>query len=95
VQHIESVWIEHEEEPDSSQPDRDFFNVVVTLRDGSRYALNVWSMSYVRERCEQSPPFILPPDLIVSSPDRLELLRVLTAIVEEDALPAHCKLRAA
>ncbi len=89
---VQSVWIEYEEEADQNSGERDFFNVVAVLNDGSSYALNVWTAAYLVECCARGAEFVLPPDLVVRSPDRVDLVRVINRLAEEHALPAHCQL---
>jgi hypothetical protein len=78
------LWMEHGGDPHqpANRPTENFCNVVVTLQDGRRYALNVWTFDFVPlarldwpyayDATKQQPlaPYLLPPDLLVARLDR-------------------------
>lgn len=78
------VWRSAGNEDDSAD---DFFNMQVTLEDGRKYALNVWTFgSFPRlvaeaksERQNLNGGYILPPDLFVDRMDRA----LLESVVED------------
>lgn len=96
-----TLWLEFEqwEKPHDSvleeDPNDDFANVEVTLPDGRRYALNVWTFLYLHRArfpwpydVTDEPPaeYVLPPDLFVERLDRPTLERVVTQLLENDEM---------
>ena len=84
-----TLWLEFEHwtpSPDEDAPRREFFNMSVTLPNGQRYALNVWTYGYFeRARAEAATEpetlggrFLEPPDLFVEGMDR-GLLEIVVA----------------
>lgn len=80
------VWRSAGNEDDSAD---DFFNMQVTLEDGRKYALNVWTFgSFPRlvaeaklERQNLNGGYILPPDLFVDRMDRALLESVVQDLI--------------
>lgn len=81
------LWLEFEHvlpEP-GDDPTDDLANIHVTLRDGRRYALNVWTFKFFgraidsnneSDHCEPEE-YMLPPDLFVGRLDRPTIERVI------------------
>lgn len=82
------LWLEFEHwewKPDDDPTD-DFFNMQVTLPDGRRYALNVWTFKFLQrarypwpydESIGKPEEYLLPPDLFVEYLDRGLLERIV------------------
>lgn len=85
------LWLETETSEPKDQPanrlHQNFCNITVTLNDGSRYALNVWTFDFLPlarfpwpyDASEDTQPanYVLPLDLFVECLDR-ELLCSIT-----------------
>jgi len=91
------LWLEFEHwEPKSdNDPTDDFFNMQVTLPDGRRYALNVWTFKFVQrarfpwpyeENVGEPEEYILPPDLLVARLDRSLLERIVRRMLAADEM---------
>jgi len=91
------LWLEFElwrAEGDTDGPTDDFFNMQVTLDDGRKYALNVWTTgSFMRLAAEaKTEPdclqgaYMLPPDLFVDRMDRKLLESVVADMIETDQM---------
>lgn len=102
------LWLEFEHTlPLSGEdPTDDFANIQVTLPDGRRYALNVWTFRFLsRARYPwpyeiiTAPPaeYVLPPDLFVERLDRPTLERVVTQLLAHGQMnsewlcPSECE----
>ena len=82
------LWLEFEHwqpEPNDDSTE-DFFNMLVTLPDGRRYALNVWTYKFIQkarypwpyvEAVGEPEEYLLPPDLFVERLDRNLMERVV------------------
>lgn len=86
------LWLEfeHTEPQPGDDPGDDFANVQVTLRDGRRYALNVWTFAFMQrarfpwpheEGVGEPAEYLLPPDLFVAQLDRPTLERAIGRMV--------------
>jgi hypothetical protein len=78
------LWLEWETGDPLDQPanrsHENFGNIVITLSDGRRYALNVWTFDFLplarlpwphaHQPDVQPASYVLPPDLFVQSLDR-------------------------
>lgn len=82
----------------NDDPSDDFANVVVTLSDGRRFALNVWTFKFLNRARAMSDmggsldapaDHIVPPDLLVERLDRTLLERVVSKLVAEDDIREH------
>ena len=91
------LWLEFEvwrEAGSTDDPSDDFFNMQVTLDDGRKYAMNVWTFdSFTRLVAEaKSEPqclngaYMLPPDLFVDRMDRDLLVSVVADLIESDQM---------
>jgi hypothetical protein len=96
-----TLWLEWEEvggPPDhpALRPQQNFGNVAVTLADGRRYALNVWTFDYLplaRLPQDHEPPrdakpaaYVIPPDLFVESLTRATMEAVVAEMLKEGEL---------
>jgi hypothetical protein len=74
--------------------DDDFFNMAVTLSNGEKYAMNVWTYKYFdRKRIDGGEDheflggrYFIPPDLLVERLDRAYLEEVVGDMVEHGSL---------
>ena len=87
-----TLWLEWEEvggPPDHPflRPQENFGNVGITLADGRRYSLNVWTFDYLPlARLQEDEPrpgaqpadYVIPPDLFVQSLTR-EMMETVVA----------------
>lgn len=90
------LWLEFElwRPPNQSDPEDDFFNMHVTLRDGKKYALNVWTHKYVLravQECRETGEglhgsYLLPPDVFVERLDRELLEKVVADLIARGEL---------
>lgn len=80
------LWLEFELYLDDYDPLEDFANVQVTLPDGRKYAMNVWTFGVIRhvrypwpyqEGVGEPAEYLLPPDLFVERLDRPTMERVI------------------
>ena len=90
-----TLWLEFEAgEPWSSDPEDDFFNMTIRLRDGREYALNVWTFKYFeRARGENRDSggalpvsYMVAPDLFVQRLERTHIEVVVAALIRSGAL---------
>lgn len=89
------LWLEFEHTTPNGDPTDDFANIAVTLPDGRRYAMNVWTFRFLHrarfpwpyEETSGIPAeYVLPPDLFVERLDRPTLERVIGQMVANDEL---------
>ena len=96
-----TLWLEWEEvggPPDhpAIRPQQNFGNVAITLADGRRYALNVWTFDFVplaRWPWPYEPQaggrpalYVIPPDLMVERLDRPTMEAVVSEMLKEGDL---------
>lgn len=91
-----SLWLEFEHwvEDDASDPYDDIFNMSITLADGTRYALNVWTyLAFERIRAVVASAgenlgglYLEPPDLFIERLDRGVCERVVADLIARDGL---------
>jgi hypothetical protein len=85
------LWIEFEHyaaKPDDDPAD-DFFNMMITMSDGSQFALNIWTFAYLRREREEAEAsgeslggrYLLPPDLFVERLDRALLEEIVSDLI--------------
>lgn len=94
------LWLEVETgEPldqEANRPTENFCNVSVTLEDGRRYALNVWTFDFLPLARLEYPYesktdathslYVLPPDLFVERLDRRTIEKVISEMIEKDEM---------
>ena len=82
-----------------SEPVDDVCNISVTLEDGRRYALNVWTFSFFEKARRDgedgasegiAAAYMLPPDLFVADLSRATLEGVVGDLLDHGTLPEHC-----
>jgi hypothetical protein len=93
------LWLEFEiGEPNriDNRQAENFCNINVTLPDGRRYALNIWTFDFlpfarydlpyeIREGQEPAK-YVLPPDLFVERLDRMTIETVITELLATDSM---------
>lgn len=94
------LWLEIESGEPKDQPANrsyeNFCNVEVTLTDGRRYALNVWTFDflplarlpwpYEANDDAQLAEYVFPPDLFVARLERGVIHRVITELLATDQM---------
>ena len=90
------LWLEFEQwmPREGDDPEDDFFNMTVTLPDGKKYALIVWTFKYMRravQKCRKSGEhlrgsYLPPPDLFVERLDRHLLESVVADLITHQGL---------
>jgi hypothetical protein len=94
------LWLEWEtgepRDQPANRPRTNFGNVIITLSDGRRYALNVWTFDflplarfpwpYEGGPGVQPAAYVLPPDLFVESLDRATMESVVAAMLSAGEL---------
>ena len=94
------LWLETETgEPKDQLANRsheNFCNVGVTLADGRRYALNVWTFDFLplarfpwphdANDDAKAADYVLPPDIFVERLDRDVIHRVITELLATDQM---------
>ena len=87
------LWLEfeHWQPGPTDDPTEDFFNMLVKLPDGRRYALNVWTFKFIQkarypwpyvEDAGESEEYLLPPDLFVEQLNRKLMEQVVRQMLE-------------
>jgi hypothetical protein len=99
MSHAFELWLEFEEgdpnEP-ANRPTENFANINITLPDGRRYALNVWTFDflplgryewpYEPKPNEVPAKYVIPPDLFVERLDRATIESVVAEMIAHDEL---------
>ncbi len=90
------LWLEFEqwEAQEGDDPEDDFFNMLVTLSNGKKYALNAWTFNSLRgmvKDCQETGEcmqgaYLLPPDLFVQRLDRDLIEKVVCDLIANDGL---------
>jgi hypothetical protein len=93
------LWLEFEigeSNQIDNRPTENFGNINVTLPDGRRYALNIWTFDFLPfarydwpyEIIEGQEPakYVLPPDLFVERLDRMTIETVITELLATDSM---------
>ena len=83
------LWLEFETWQDQFDRDDEFCNLQVTISDGSRYALNVWTYKFLSKAitdCKENGEglggkYLFPPDLFVERLDRELLEEVVSDLI--------------
>ena len=79
----------------------DFCNVLITLRTGEAYALNVWTLAFfeiARRRGEETASrdianrYLLPPDLFVVDLSPATVASVVKDMLERGTMPPGCSV---
>lgn len=98
--HSFKLWVETETGDPVVQPanrsKENYCNISITLEDGRRYALNVWTFDFLplarypwpyEPKPEYEPAdYLLPPDLFVSDLTRTTITSVVEQLLKEDEL---------
>jgi hypothetical protein len=92
------LWLETEEgdptQPANSQTEN-FCNIHVTLADGRRYALNVWTFDFLplarypwpyKVTSQELAKYVHPPDLFVERLDRSTIEAVVAELLENQEM---------
>ena len=94
------LWLETEtgdpiDQP-ANRPHKNFCSTIVTLSDGRRYSLNVWTFDFLplarrplaRESDTEAPlaDHVFPPDLLVKSLDRPTMEKIFTELITTDQM---------
>jgi len=92
------LWLEFEEWSNSKtntfDPEDEFINASVTLKDGRRYALNIWTYKNVAKQIADAASennylhgeYLTAPDLLVARIDRPFLERVFEDLIRFNRL---------
>ncbi len=94
------LWLELETgEPldqEANRPTENFCNISVSLEDGRRFALNVWTFDFLplaRFEFPYAPSYdaapslyVLPPDLFVERLDRKTIEKVISEMIDKDEM---------
>src|SRR5438876_104667 len=94
---IFELWLEfeHWEAKPDDNPTDDFFNMIVRVADGRRYALNVWTFKFLHsarfpwpydKMTGEPAAYVVPPDLFVERLDRPLLERTIAELLANDAM---------
>jgi hypothetical protein len=93
------LWLEFElgdpDEPSNSATEN-FANITITLSDGRKYCLNVWTFDFVplarypwpyKKPIDQAPArYVIPPDLLVERLDRVTIEAAVSEMLAEGEL---------
>ncbi|WP_456458998.1 hypothetical protein [Reichenbachiella sp.] len=81
------LWLEFEETPGLEDLTDDFANILVTLEDGRKYGINVWTFKYFNEaKKEEGELYIVPPDLFVAELTRDCIEQTISKLLDEGEL---------
>ena len=90
------LWLEFEHwvPKEGDDPEDAFFNMQIILRDGKKYALNVWTYKFLRRAVEDrrqagdclDASYLLPPDLFVQRLERGLMERVVADLIDSGEL---------
>lgn len=94
---IFQLWLEFEEWHDDTDLENDFFNAIVEIADGRRYALNVWTFKYLEEARKEAiewgdklfGSYLEPPDLFVEKLERTLMKNVIADLLLRQAMRAE------
>lgn len=90
------LWLEFEiwEPTEDEDPEDDFFNMSISMRDGTRYALNVWTYKFFARDQQHRQisgehlhgKYTLPPDLFVQKLDRQLMEEIVADLILTNGL---------
>ncbi len=88
------LWLEFELWEESYDPEEEFFNMLVTLDNGKKYALNVWTYRYLelarKENIQTTEclggKYLIPPDLLIEKLDREMITEIITDLLQQKAI---------
>ena len=88
------LWVEFEITSPWGELEHDFFTMLITVEDGRRYALSVWTFAFLdRARSHAAEAgerlggrYLLAPDLLVERLDREHLERVTADLIASGGL---------
>jgi hypothetical protein len=80
--------------------EENFFNQMVTLQSGKRYALNVWTFKYLSRAIHDcwnngeclGGAYLIPPDLFVERLDRNLIERVVADLIARGGLQENLEV---
>jgi hypothetical protein len=90
-----TLWLEFEEvDPGNWNIENDFCNVIVTLENGRKYALNVWTYQFLQSSItldqesgdSLSGMYQIPPDLFVKELSRECLEQIIRDLLKKGDL---------
>lgn len=82
-----ALWLEFEETEGWEDLTNDFANIEVTLEDGRKYGINVWTFNYLNEaKKEEGNLYVIPPDLFVAELTRDCVEQAISKLLEEGEL---------
>jgi hypothetical protein len=94
--HKFDLWLEFEQwlPTESEAPEDDYFNMQITLPNGTKYALNVWTFKAIGRIAKEHQEtgaclqgsYLLPPDLFVERLDRELLERIVADLIAQGGL---------
>jgi len=97
------IWLEFEHwlPQDGDSLDSDAFNMQITLCNGKKYALNVWTFQFVStvlQKCREtgeclSGEYLPAPDLFVEQLDRAAIERIVTDMIRHGELKSEWEIR--
>ncbi|MGD1846074.1 MAG: hypothetical protein ACFB10_11830 [Salibacteraceae bacterium] len=77
------LWLEFEETEGWEDLTNDFANIQVSLPDGRKYGINVWTFNFLTEvQKSESSIYILPPDLFVAELTRKCIDQTVSQLLE-------------
>ena len=94
------LWMETEIgesfDQEANRPAENFCNISVTLDDGRRYALNVWTFDFLplarldwpydTKSGEVPSLYVLPPDLFVDRLDRQTIEKIVSEMIARNEM---------
>lgn len=93
------LWLEFEQfdQTGTEDPENDFFNMLIQMPTGKKYALNVWTFKYfeyARLECEETNKclggkYYSAPDLFVTRLDRQHIEEVVSDLLNHNGLKSE------
>ena len=94
------LWLELEHGEPIDQPanraNENFCNIIVTFKDGRRYALNVWTFDFLQyarypwpyDIVDSMEPaqYLLPPDLFVEKLERKHIEQIISQLIKNNEM---------
>ena len=83
------LWLEFEITSPWGELEHGFFDMLVTVEDGRRYVLSVWTFAFLERarRCAaEEGKYLLAPDLLVDRLDREHLEQVVADLIASNGL---------